>query len=315
MTYAVSIDVKSFVREHLVPHATLGWDRHDILNCKIERWTAGKIANATFFGDPIYSKTYFERENSSREFGDRWRVALGDWDDKIVVDIGCGPGNLLAAVGGAPRMAIGIDISHGALKYARQVGYTPILADAHKLPLVDGCADIVTLNASLHHCDCMATVLAEAARLVRPGGLLITDEDPIAEAGTHTGLAALIIAARERFPLYWWPGRASLARSPEELALRSATEIHNSRPGDGIALELFSETLIPLGFTLDLYPHYHNVGAELFEGQLGRLGTKDRLIQLCAPPGAPKPPRSVMCIARRSRRFDGRLRARALDRN
>lgn len=309
MTYAVSSDVKSFVREHLVPHATLGWDRHDILNCEIDSWTAGKIANATFFSNPIYSKTYFERENSSREFGERWRVALGDWDDKIVVDIGCGPGNLLAAVGGSPRIAIGIDISHGALKHARKVGYTPILADAHKLPLVDGFADIVTLNASLHHCDCMATVLAEAARLVRPGGLLITDEDPIAEVGTHTGIAALILAARERFPLYWLPGRSSLVRSPEELALRSATEIHNSRPGDGITLELFSQTLVPLGFTLNLYPHYHNVGAELFQGQLGRLGIKDRLIQLCAAPEAPNPPRSVMCIARRSHSSAGRLYA------
>jgi ubiquinone/menaquinone biosynthesis C-methylase UbiE len=37
--------------------------------------------------------------------------------------------------------------------------------------------DIVTLNAALHHCDDMAKVLAEAARLVRPGGLLISDRD------------------------------------------------------------------------------------------------------------------------------------------
>ena len=61
---------------------------------------------------------------------------------------------------------------------AREVGYTTILADAHHLPFVDGFADIVVANATVHHCDDMSRILTEAARLVRPGGLLFTDHIP-----------------------------------------------------------------------------------------------------------------------------------------
>ena len=61
---------------------------------------------------------------------------------------------------------------------AQKIGYMPVLADAQYLPFVSGFADIVTLNAALHHCDDMVQALTEAARLVCPGGLLITDHDP-----------------------------------------------------------------------------------------------------------------------------------------
>jgi ubiquinone/menaquinone biosynthesis C-methylase UbiE len=289
----------SILLDYLKPKIELSWDSKEIPSCRIDNWSLGMQANAVFFGSPIYSKKYFSTENCSPEFGNRWRAACGSWDGKIVVDIGCGPGNLAAVVGGQPRVLIGIDISHGALEHALDFGYTPILADAHDLPFIDGFADIVMLNATLHHCDRMAEVLAQAARLVSPGGLLVTDEDPLAFTGTHRGLALLILKARERFPMYWWPGRSRLATPSAERALRLSTEIHNSKPGDGVTPELYYETLAPLGFTIRLYPHYHNVGAELFQGQLGKLGIKDRLVRAVSDRDAPQPPQSVMCIARK----------------
>jgi SAM-dependent methyltransferase len=286
--------------QYLTPNAEIDWDRGNIPTCNIPNWSVGMQANASFFGDPEFGSKYFRLENSSPEFGNRWRAAIGSWDDKIVVDIGCGPGNLYAAVGGSPRSIFGIDISHGALEHAMQVGYTPLLADAHNLPFIDGFADIVTLNAVLHHCDDMARVLAEAARLVRPGGVLITDEDPLAYHETYQGLALLVIEARSRFPMYWLPGRSTVYKSPEEQAWRLATEIHNSKPGDGVTPELYINTLEPLGFKIELYPHYHNVGDELFRGEQGKLGFKDTLINILAGSNAPKPPQSIACIARKS---------------
>ena len=256
--------VGSILLDYLKPNVPINWDRQELPICKIANWSVGMQANATFFGDPKYAKKYFLSENCSREFGDRWQAAIGDWDDKIVVDIGCGLGNLYSVIGGAPRVAIGVDISYGALEHAIELGYTPILADAHNLPFIDGFADIVTINATLHHCDRMAEVLAEAARLVCPGGLLITDEDSLAHTGTHTGLAAMIIEVQERLPLYWLLWRAKLAKLPGEYPLRFATELHNSSAGDGVTAELYRQTLTPQGFTLQLYPHYHNVCAELF---------------------------------------------------
>jgi ubiquinone/menaquinone biosynthesis C-methylase UbiE len=291
--------VKSILLTYLTLDAEIDWHQGNIPTCKIPEWSPGMQANATFFGDPKFSKKYFELENSSQEFGNRWRSAIGNWDDKIVVDIGCGPGNLYAAVGGSPQTIIGVDISHGALEHAIELGYIPLLADAHHLPLIDEFADIVMLNATLHHCDRMAEVLAEAARLVRPGGVLITDEDPLADTRTHTGLSALILRLHKRFPLYWLPWRTALYKSPEEQAFRLATEIHNSKPGDGTTPEFYAKILAPRGFTIELYPHYHNVGAELFQGKPGRLGLKDILVQKLAAPDAPDPPQSIGCIARK----------------
>jgi SAM-dependent methyltransferase len=306
---------RSILSEYLAPHACLDTAERvlppELLSAmeidylpaipaaRVSHWSPGMVANSSFFGDPVFGLQYFKLENSSTAFSRRWQTAIGNWDDKTVVDIGCGPGNLYAAVGGTPRSILGIDISHGALVHARQLGYTPLLADAHDLPLRDGCADIVTLNAVLHHCDDMATVLAEAARLVKPGGVLITDEDPLVETAPYRGLAWLIRAARERFPMYWLPGRSIVYKTPYEQAWRLATEVHNSKPGDGVTPSLYIDTLEPLGFTIELYPHHHNVGDELFRGDSGRLGFKDNLIRLLAGANAPPPPQSIACIARK----------------
>jgi SAM-dependent methyltransferase len=287
----------------------------NILTDKIPHWSPGMLANASFFSHPEFGAKYFNSENNSPEFGNRWQAAIrqsrryalaepalcayGNWDDKIVVDIGCGLGNVYAAVGGLPREIWGVDISHGALVHAAKIGYTPILADAHDLPFVDGFADIVTLNAVLHHCDDMAGVLAEAARLVRPGGVLITDEDPLCHPASDRGVALLINEARKRFPMYWLPGRASIYTPPDELAWRLATEVHNCKPGDGVTPALYLDTLEPLGFEVELYPHYHNVGDELFRGKMGKLGFKDSLIKLLARKNAPQAPQSIACIARK----------------
>ena len=86
--------------------------------------------------------------------------------------------NLLAAIGGHPKVLIGTDVSEGALLHAQKLGYTTVISDAQDLPFIDQCADVVLLNAVMHHSDNAEGVLREAARLVRPGGILITDMDP-----------------------------------------------------------------------------------------------------------------------------------------
>ena len=289
------------LEKYLIPNSKINWHKGTIPTCKIDNWSKGMQANAYFFAHPKYGEKYFKTENCSKAFGERWQAAMGSWDDKVVIDVGCGPGNLYATIGGAPRVLIGIDISHGALEKAAQRGYTPVLADAHALPLIDNCADIVTLNAVLHHCDDMVKVLTEAARLVRPGGLLITDEDPQRTACEYKGLGLLVNEAKNRFPMYWLPGRASLYRTKKDRALRLATEIHNCKPGDGVTPGLYYSTLEPLGFTLKLYPHNHGAGAELFRGNYGRSPLQYILAQRLSgiDPNSPEGAQSVMCIARK----------------
>jgi ubiquinone/menaquinone biosynthesis C-methylase UbiE len=214
-----------------------------------------------------------------------------------VVEIGCGPGNLYASLGGAPKELIGVDVSRGALKMAQQIGYTPILADAHQLPFISGFADIVAINATLHHCDHMDRVLAEAARLVRSGGILITDHDPQRSAYDFKGLGMLFWQLR--LPLYRMMRRGGHTTNQEQTWML-ATEIHHN-PGDGVTPELYYKTLQPLGFTVKLYPHNHTIGAEVLQGNYGRSTWKTQVNQLLSGinPALPEAALSLMCVATR----------------
>ena len=225
-------------------------------------------ANCRFFSHPKWAAKYFDCENHPSNIGERWHATTGSWHEKIVVDIGCGPGNLFRSMSGTPKILIGIDISSNALKHASQLGYTPLLAVAHDLPLVSGFADIVTINATLHHVDDMVRVLIESARLVKPGGMLITDEDPLASEYTISGFGKLIAGLRSYirfFRVRNHPTRTWKYVSFKESRERHKTEIHNQFIGDSIQKEVFHKVLEPLGFTVKVYPHGHLAGKNIFE--------------------------------------------------
>jgi len=103
--------------------------------------------------------------------------ALGLRPGEVLVDVGCGTGRHSRAFAERGVRAIGVDISQGLLAAAAAHG-TPaafVRADARAMPLPDGCADVVI-------CLCQggfgitpggdADVLAEIARILRPGGRL-----------------------------------------------------------------------------------------------------------------------------------------------
>ncbi len=239
-------------------------------------YTEGMRANIAFLENPEWCQYYFDTHHRDETFRSRWLAVTGSWDDKVVVDVGCGPGNVYATIGGAPSTLIGVDISPRALKMAETVGYVPLLADAHHLPLVDRCADIVMLNATLHHCDDMAQVLKEASRLVKPGGILLADQDPQRSAWNFMGLGLWL--RQIRFPLY------RLMRSPHYLPedhriARYATELHNQKPGDGLELDFYRQVLEPLGFQVKVYPHNHDLGSEVLRGEFGQGSWRFRLSQ------------------------------------
>ncbi len=97
-----------------------------------------------------------------------------------LLDIGTGTGRLLELL--APRIAsgLGVDASRAMLALARarlaRAGFshcTVRLADMYRLPLADGAFDVVVLQMVLHHAEAPAAALAEAARVLRPGGRLV----------------------------------------------------------------------------------------------------------------------------------------------
>lgn len=271
----------------------------DIITCLIPEPSPEIEANSYYFNHPEWTKNYFEDCHRDNAFKARWQAVTGSWDDKIVVDIGCGPGNLYASLNGSPRALIGVDVSRGALEMAQKIGYKTILADAHHLPFISNFADIVALNAALHHCENMTEVLAEAARLVRPGGILVVDHDPQLSAWDYKGLGMFFYDVR--LLLYRFFLR-DLHISKEERNCIIATEIHH-KPGRGVTPELFHHALEPCGFTVKLYPHNQTVGAEVLQGDYGKPPHwRYRTGQLLSgiDPNTPEASLSLMCVATRN---------------
>jgi len=297
MINSLNSSPESLLQTYLDPTHVGEWTE-GILTFPFSHTSSFLEANARYFSHPDWAKAYFEACHRDAAFRDRWLAATGGWDDKIVVDVGCGPGNLYATLGGKPRLLIGVDVAPGSLKMAQELGYTPVLADAHKLPFISGFADIVALNATLHHCDDMDKVLREAARLVRPGGLLIIDHDPQLTAWNFKGLGMAFYNIR----LIVYRLLIRELHVPKEDRMSALdTETHH-KPGDGVTSELFLQTLESLGFSVKLYPHNNAAGSEVFQGKSGnpphwryRLGQRLSGID----PNTPEAALSLMCLATR----------------
>lgn len=92
-----------------------------------------------------------------------------------LVDLGCGAGLLGPRVAGKGYRHVGVDLVPSALRQAAAHGVTPVNADAGAVPLADQCADVVAAGEVLEHVPDWPRVVAEAARVLRPGGTLVLD--------------------------------------------------------------------------------------------------------------------------------------------
>ena len=96
------------------------------------------------------------------------------------LDIGTGTGRMLQLFGGRMGRCLGIDISRDMLAVARANLEAAGLrncqvrqGDMYGLALADAGFDVVTIHQVLHYADRPAAVIAEAARVLRPGGRLV----------------------------------------------------------------------------------------------------------------------------------------------
>ena len=96
-----------------------------------------------------------------------------------LVDIGTGTGRMIELLGPRAAAAIGIDRSSEMLRLARvkleAAGIASSLrqGDMYALPLSDGSADSVIIHQVLHYAHSPAAAIAEAARVLSPGGILL----------------------------------------------------------------------------------------------------------------------------------------------
>ncbi|WP_240731669.1 class I SAM-dependent methyltransferase [Hymenobacter radiodurans] len=273
------------------------FERDDYLEIPITNPSEAIKANAYYFNHPDWAQEYLTYCHRSESFKSRWEAALGDCTGSIVVDIGCGPGNIFATIQGKPKLLIGIDVAPKSLEIAKRLGYVPVLADAVNLPFISGFADIVVLNAALHHCEDMAAILREAARLVKPGGLIITDHDPQLSAWDYKGIAKLLWEGR--LVLYKITGHG-FHKTDSQQYWGLQCEIHH-KPGHGVTKQFFIDNLKPLGFEVDVFAHNHELGAEVLQGQKGKAELKYRIGNLLSGrnPSAEVSALSLMCVAKK----------------
>ncbi len=112
--------------------------------------------------------------------------AAGEGPFERVVDLGTGSGRMLTLLGKKAKMSVGLDLSQNMLNIARanvtKAGLEKVElrhGDIFATRLPEHTADLVLVHQVLHYLSDPAAAVAEAARLVAPGGrLLIVDFAP-----------------------------------------------------------------------------------------------------------------------------------------
>jgi SAM-dependent methyltransferase len=117
---------------------------------------------------------------------DRWRGRCDLVEEALiaclpdpVLDVGCGPGRMAAALVAAGRPALGIDTSPAAVAEARRRG-APVLRRSvfDRLPGEGRWGAALLLDGNVGIGGDPVALLARAARLLRPGGIVAAEVEP-----------------------------------------------------------------------------------------------------------------------------------------
>ena len=132
--------------------------------------------------------------DARHELGDRSDVAaisaIAPLAGLLIVDVGCGPGDIARALVGAGATVLAVEPDPIQADKNRRALAVPNLsffeARAEQLPVVSGTADAVCFFRSLHHVpiENMDAALAEANRVLKPGSGFLCVVEP-GMTGTH----------------------------------------------------------------------------------------------------------------------------------
>lgn len=149
-------------------------------------------------------------------------LAEADGPLEVVLDVGGGTGRAAAAIDAPGRVVV--DPSRGMLARVRPP-LAAVRGDASALPVADEAVDAVVVVDAFHHLPHQREAVAEALRVLRPGGvLLVRDFNRATVRGRLLELAEHAIRLRSTF------------RSAAELeSLLDAAGFDTARPHDGFA--------------------------------------------------------------------------------
>jgi 2-polyprenyl-6-hydroxyphenyl methylase / 3-demethylubiquinone-9 3-methyltransferase len=147
--------------------------------------SAGRAVNNRFY-DALAERWYAAQDDpvallrAESRLRNPWvlekiREALGP-QPRAVLDIACGAGFLSNALAAAGHSVTGVDLSAESLDVARRHdatgGVRYLAMDAHELSFPDASFDVVCSMDFLEHTERPEVIVRQAARLLRPGGLV-----------------------------------------------------------------------------------------------------------------------------------------------
>ncbi|MDB5535745.1 MAG: metalloregulator ArsR/SmtB family transcription factor [Devosia sp.] len=98
----------------------------------------------------------------------------------LLIDLGTGTGRMLEVLAGSYKRGVGVDASREMLAVARSrlanaaIGHAQVrLGDIGDLDASVGPADVVVIHQVLHYFDDPGRMLAQARRLLKPGGQIV----------------------------------------------------------------------------------------------------------------------------------------------
>ena len=133
----------------------------------------------TLAGYEAWATTYDEPRNSLFDVDEPvLHAILDELPAGTVLDAACGTGRYAAYLAGRGHRIVGVDSSPAMLGRARArvPDGTFLSGELHELPVDDDSVDIVVCALALVHVPSLAPVMAEFARVLRPGGHLVISD-------------------------------------------------------------------------------------------------------------------------------------------
>lgn len=128
---------------------------------------------------PTYDRRF--TQGAPRGVAIALQALAGQLDARRILEVGCGTGHWLAGLGGPSRALYGLDLSSGMLGRARgrELPLRLVRGWAGQLPFAPATFDLVYCVNAIHHFQQPGPFVAEARRLLRPGGALaVVGSDP-----------------------------------------------------------------------------------------------------------------------------------------
>ncbi|MEU6975251.1 MULTISPECIES: class I SAM-dependent methyltransferase [unclassified Streptomyces] len=195
---------------------------------------------------------------------------------RTLVDVACGTGLVterLARTGLTGPAVYGIDAAHAMLRAA--AGRLPgraVRADARRLPLADASVDAVSAIWLLHLVPFAGAIVAEAARVLRPGGVLVATVDKDAAHDVGSDIDALLR-----------PHRAPDGGSDRSGLVTAHAAAHGLTPAPGTTFTGHGQGATPRGTAEKLRSGYYAswfhgtpVTVDRLTSALGALPDQDR---------------------------------------